>query len=375
MRASEGAAIAWVSLAVLATGGCGGGTHTEPPMSQSGGSATEAGHGGASAAGVSGATHAVGGGAAVGGGFPDGGASEGGSGEDAPGGSITGGASRGGSSTNGGTGPAVDREWALWPMPNPASAGLPNPAKYDTTTEPLLAHDLVTGLTWNRAVSPDYHAQRDAVASCDALSLGGYDDWRLPTLIEYQSILDWTRSTPAIDTAAFPGDAADNLFWTASPAFGDPQGGAWIADFAFISAIATHPISDRFPVRCVRGGGSAPAVRYMVEADTVLDVATGLTWERHASFDKLASAEAAAYCEALDLAARTDWRLPGVGELATLVDLRTSALPMMDREAFPGDEDASTFQFWGAGLRALNFWGAEVHHYAASDTLRVRCVR
>jgi hypothetical protein len=271
----------------------------------------------------------------------------------------------------------VDREWALWPMPNPASAGLPNPAKYDTTTEPLVVHDLVTGLIWPRTLGPDYHDQREAVASCDALSLGGYDDWRLPTLIEYQSILDWTRSNPAIDTTAFPdpGDRADNLFWTASPAFGDPLGGAWIADFAFISAISTHPISDRFPLRCVRGGGSPPAHRYMVETGTVLDVSTGLTWERHASPDKYTSADAAAYCEALDLAEQNDWRLPGVGELATLADLRTSALPMMDREAFPGEEDAISFKFWGVELRAFNFWGAEVHHYSASDTLRVRCVR
>lgn len=380
MWAEERTKVFAASLAVVAAVGCGSSEHAGMPTSAMGGSAAVAGSG-ARAGGDSGADAGGGkqGGSDVGGSEA---AGESGSrgGSSAAGGND--GGSDGGDSTLGGspngTEPsAVDRGWALWTMPNPAQSGLPNPAKYDTTSDPTLVHDLVTGLTWPRALSADYHDQLDAIATCKALSLGGFDDWRLPTLIEYHSLLDWTHTNPAIDTVAFPdpGDRADNLFWTASPNVSDPLDGAWIADFSFITAIATHPINDRFPLRCVRGGGNPPAVHYMLEADTVLDVSTGLTWERHVSTTRYTSADATAYCDGLDLGGKSDWRLPGVGELATLVNLGTSAIPMMDREAFPDEEDAIAVQFWAASLWALNFWGAEIHHYSAADTLRVRCVR
>jgi hypothetical protein len=72
---------------------------------------------------------------------------------------------------------------------------------------------------------------------------------------------------------------------------------------------------------------------------------------------------------------KSDWRIPSVGELATLVNLRTSAIPMLDRDAFPDEEDAINVEFWGVGPWTLKFWGAEIHHHAATDMLRVRCVR
>src|SRR5436190_8651121 len=41
---------------------------------------------------------------------------------------------------------------AGWPMPNPPSAGLPNPASYDTSRDGIVT-DKVTGLIWQRRVS------------------------------------------------------------------------------------------------------------------------------------------------------------------------------------------------------------------------------
>jgi len=48
---------------------------------------------------------------------------------------------------------------------------------------------------------------------------------------------------------------------------------------------------------------------------------------------------------------------------------------MVDREAFPGEDDAIAVKYWAAGLRAMDFWGAEIHRFSAAETLRVRCVR
>src|SRR5215471_9261180 len=40
-----------------------------------------------------------------------------------------------------------------WPMPNPPSTGLPNPASYDTSVSGVV-HDRVTGLDWQSVVDP-----------------------------------------------------------------------------------------------------------------------------------------------------------------------------------------------------------------------------
>lgn len=49
------------------------------------------------------------------------------------------------------------------------------------------------------------------------------------------------------------------------------------------------------------------------------DSASGLMWQNHDADSELAWASAVAYCDALDLAGYTDWRLPGIGELRSLV--------------------------------------------------------
>lgn len=80
--------------------------------------------------------------------------------------------------------------------------------------EPIVA-DTATGLDWQGcslgqtgpsctepASAVDW---RTALASCEALSWGGHDDWRLPNIIELRSIVDQRVQSPAIDTTMFPG--------------------------------------------------------------------------------------------------------------------------------------------------------------------------
>ena len=73
--------------------------------------------------------------------------------------------------------------------------------------------DSKTGLTWEQAVDPKGASLAGAQAICDTLSLGGQGGWRLPTVKELYSILDFeggsaTGSVPMIDPTAFPGSSA-----------------------------------------------------------------------------------------------------------------------------------------------------------------------
>lgn len=60
-----------------------------------------------------------------------------------------------------------------------------------------------TGLTWTKADNGSDINWNDAKAYCSNLRLGGYTDWRLPTIDELQSIYD-----PGIDVLGYLPDVA-----------------------------------------------------------------------------------------------------------------------------------------------------------------------
>jgi hypothetical protein len=84
--------------------------------------------------------------------------------------------------------------------------------------------DNATGLSWEMpapAGTADYAA---TIARCDALTAGGITVWRLPSIKELQTLVDVTKSAPAMDTSFFTDVSADvEMFWSASPAIYAPQ--------------------------------------------------------------------------------------------------------------------------------------------------------
>jgi hypothetical protein len=259
-------------------------------------------------------------------------------------------------------------------MPNPTGSGLPNPASY--TVANGVVHDNVTCLDWQQVESSSSYSNADAIAYCGSLSLGGYDDWRAPTRVEMESIMDWTRS-PATD-AAFTAASAfhktgSNWILTvrqagagktcgAAGAGGDggvPATGGGTCAWAFnmsdgiVSNASAATGAAR--IRCVRGNGSgeafsdpavAPPNQYtVISADEVQDSYTGLIWQRTGNASGLISwAEADAYCKALALGGAT-WRLPSVRELATLVD-EAQVAPAINRTMFPSTQYGARSNNW-----------------------------
>jgi hypothetical protein len=141
----------------------------------------------------------------------------------------------------------VDHTWANWHMPNPVAAALPNPASYTASADVVV--DNVTGLQWQRVLSDSSVTWQVATDYCADLTLGGYSDWRLPTLIELYSLVDFTASSPSIDVVTFPGTPAEN-FWTSTPLGGDPT-----QDFTINFGTPytnVKPVTETVFVRCVR---------------------------------------------------------------------------------------------------------------------------
>jgi hypothetical protein len=90
--------------------------------------------------------------------------------------------------------------------------------------------DTSTGLTWQKASSSGKTWEK-ALAYCEGLSLGGYTDWRLPTVKELQSLADYSRYSPAINTTYFP-DTAASWYWSSTTIVYNTRG-AWDVDFGF----------------------------------------------------------------------------------------------------------------------------------------------
>lgn len=136
-------------------------------------------------------------------------------------------------------------QFADWPMPD-AQAGAKFPPRYDYTTTPGVVMDQVTGLHWQREIPQTYTGctrsfvpsepvgnacdWEEAKRYCEQLVLSSRDDWRLPTRIELESIVDDTRANPAIDPLAFPATPA-RWFWTSSRYSRIPQSYQWTITF------------------------------------------------------------------------------------------------------------------------------------------------
>jgi hypothetical protein len=119
------------------------------------------------------------------------------------------------------------------------------------SAEALVVKDDVNKLLWEDSV----HAEdtkvnhKEAEEYCANLELGEYKEWRLPTLTELLTIVDYKRYKPAI-LKEFDHVSKDTLYWTSTPyaRSSDEFWGVSFKDGATSNAAQTY---DRL-VRCVQ---------------------------------------------------------------------------------------------------------------------------
>ncbi|MCP4545184.1 MAG: DUF1566 domain-containing protein [bacterium] len=208
--------------------------------------------------------------------------------------------------------------------------------------------DLATGLMWQRTPEMvNTLTYAESVAGADTCRVGDYDDWRLPTIKELYSLIDFSgntgmsaaTSTPYIDTDYFDfcyGDEStgvryiDAQYWSATEYAGTTMNndattfGVNFAD-GRIKGYPTETGPGGSPkesfVRYVRGNATYGANDFDDNGDgTVTDLATGLMWQKGDSGEGLNWEGSLAYAENLTLAEYDDWRLPNAKELQSIVD-------------------------------------------------------
>jgi hypothetical protein len=84
-----------------------------------------------------------------------------------------------------------------------------------------------TGLVWERAPNGG-GTWAESTLLCLQKQIGGTTGWRLPSIVELNSLRDPTLSDPYVPTSVFPGVNGD--FWSATTLAGDPSK-AWFVSF------------------------------------------------------------------------------------------------------------------------------------------------
>ncbi|ETR68010.1 MAG: hypothetical protein OMM_10967, partial [Candidatus Magnetoglobus multicellularis str. Araruama] len=111
--------------------------------------------------------------------------------------------------------------------------------------------DTSTGLMWQQTQSSNAMTWQQAIEYCEKLSMSGFNDWRLPTIKELVSIVDYSNYYPAINNECFYGNLLES-YWASTP-YSSNNTYKWGVNFSFGNSFFQKE-SYLFYVRSVRGG-------------------------------------------------------------------------------------------------------------------------
>lgn len=256
--------------------------------------------------------------------------------------------------------------------------------------------DNVTGLMWQQSADldddgtidvNDKKSQTDAVSYCDALSLAGYSDWRLPDIKTMYSLIhfDGTDVSDGSDDTSQP-FIDDSVFGFG---YGDTSAGErqidaqWATTSIYVSTVMNgdeamfgvnladgrikgYPTADKtFYVYCVRGNTSYGQNSLNNNYDlTISDNATGLMWQQYDS-GPMDWDNAIYTCENALTAGYGDWRLPNAKELQSILDYSyspdtTSSAaidPLFNATSFTNEDSVTDWAFYWSGTTHLSTGG------------------
>lgn len=268
-----------------------------------------------------------------------------------------------------------DNRWEISP-PAPGDAFYGQDAQFDghqpsytLNGDGLTVYDNVTGLTWTK--SPDLDGDGDIdyddklsfaeaqnyPGTLNAQNYGGYNDWRLPSMKELYSLMNFGGTDPSgpstaglipfIDTGYFDfayGDTSageriiDSQFWSSNAYLGtvfSNQSAAFglnLADGRIKGYPSAGRVAKKNYVYFVRGNTEYGLNDFIDNGDgTITDNATGLMWSKDDSGDGVNTGPRSGmtWGEALawvrhkndeNYLGYSDWRLPNAKEMQSILD-------------------------------------------------------
>ncbi len=267
--------------------------------------------------------------------------------------------------------------------------------------------DNVTGLVWQQTIdtngdgdidASDKLSYESAISYCEDLSLAGSDDWELPTIKQLYSLIDFS----GVDPSGYEGSDTSWLIPFIDTdyfefAYGDTSANERVIDSQYASSTLYVSDTDEellfgvnfadgrikgygttlfgrdktFNVMCVQTNATYGVNDFTDNGDnTITDTATGLMWSQDDSGvdapDGLDWEEALAYVEGLNdsnYLGYSDWRLPNVKELQSIVDYTrspdttdsTAIDPVFNATPMANEEGAIDYAFYWSGTTHSNW--------------------
>lgn len=241
--------------------------------------------------------------------------------------------------------------------------------------------DLNTDLMWQQDPGAKM-SYGQAVAGADSFTLAGYDDWRLPTVKELYSLIDFTgidgsaaSSTdgliPFMDADYFAfeyGDtnnderlidsqwATSNVYVSTVMGFQECYFGVNFAD----GRIKCYPtVTRQAGYFTIYVRGDAYGINNFADNgdSTVTDHATDLTWMKDDNGSGVLWGDALSYCDGLTLAGTDDWRLPNIKELHSIVDYSQSPAldPIFNATVIANEAEQADYAFYWSSTTHIGY--------------------
>jgi len=287
-----------------------------------------------------------------------------------------------------------------------------NAPSYTLSGNGVTVLDNVTGLTWTQGADwtgdgtvdvSDKFSYADAQTYVDTLNAqdyGGHDDWRVPTIKELYSLIDYRGTDPnpmATSTSGLVPFIDDSIF---EFAYGDTSAGEriidsqWATSTLYVSTVMGNTqamfgvnfadgrikgypavggpggVDKTYYVRFCRGNTDYGTNSFTYNDDaTVTDSATGLMWLQADNGAGVNWEDALAWAEQKNdenYLGHNDWRLPNAKELQSLLDYTrspdthgTAAIdPLFSATQITNEAGESDYPFYWSGTTFLRFNGS-----------------
>lgn len=232
-----------------------------------------------------------------------------------------------------------------------------NPPSYMDNGDGTIT-DNITHLMWSKAVDDEKLSLDEATQHAKKMHLGGYNDWRIPTIKELYSLMDfrgYTGSSRSMSYSKAPSNAIpyintdyfDFKYGNKNERYIDAQ---WLSSTKYVSTTmgkmetlfgvnfadgrikgygykraGTNREMKKFYVRYVRGTKEYGKNKFVDNGNkTLTDKSTNLMWTKFDSKKAMNWREALKYANDLKVGGYDDWRLPSAKELQYIVDYSRS---------------------------------------------------
>jgi uncharacterized delta-60 repeat protein len=249
---------------------------------------------------------------------------------------------------------------------------------FERNKSTFIVDDVMNGLQWKDDIFTSVITQDNALEYCETSTIGGFADWRLPSIEELHTLIDFSKDSGSKVNSVFENIDA-NIYWSRTY-FDNNASKAWQVDFgtsAGINLYDEREISESKRVTCVRGREVTPS--YFINAGNIVyDETNNLAWQDESivASQTLSWLDAINYCENLTLDS-LKWRLPNISELASLAVMQKNS-PSIDSNftntanatywssTTPGEETTSSY--------GVQFTDGKVVNDAKSILQSIRCV-